>query len=145
MAHRAPEREGEMLGEKIGETSGRVTSQRVLGIENGAAKTETSFQTRGTLLGVEFSELGTYWSSVRPDGTLFGEGQGVMMGKDGEMATWVGQGVGGFGNDGAVSYRGAVYLQSSHPKWSPLNRVALVYEHEVDGRGSTSARLFEWK
>src|SRR5438093_13752832 len=77
-----------MLGEKIGGAEGKVTSQRVLPNPGGGPKMETSFQSKGTLLGTNITETGTYWAIVRPDGTLYGEGQGVVMAKDGKMATW---------------------------------------------------------
>jgi len=134
-----------MLGEKIGEEAGKVTSRRVLRNPGGGPKMETSFQAGGTLLGVAQQGTGTYWSVVRPDGTLYGEGQGVVMGAGGEMASWVGQGVGTIHKDGSVSYRGAVYYQSSAPKWSRLNSVAGVFEHEVDALGNTRSQLWEWK
>ena len=134
-----------MLGDKIVQESGRVTSQRVLPNNSGGPKMETSFQATGTLLGVNQTDTATYSSVVRPDGTVFGEGQGVVMGSDGEMATWVGQGVGTIRKDGGVSYRGAVYYQSSTPKWSRLNRVAAVFEYEVDGQGNTKGDSWEWK
>ena len=97
-----------MQGEKIGSESGKVTSQRVLPNPGGGPKMETSFQATGTLLGVSHTTTATYCAVVRGDGTLYGEGQAVVMGKGGEMATWVGQGVGTIKNDGSVSYRGAV-------------------------------------
>ena len=53
-------------------------------------------------------------------------------GKEGDWATFIGQGVGTIKKDGAVSYRGAVYYQSSSPKWSRLNSVAAIFEHEVE-------------
>lgn len=134
-----------MQGEKLGEASGKVTSQRVLSNPGGGPKMETTFQATGRLLGVDESETGTYWSMVRPDGTLYGEGQGIVMGRDGELATWIGQGVGTIGKAGAVSYRGAIYYQTSSPKWSRLNSVAAIYEYEVDGQGNTRALLWEWK
>ena len=134
-----------MQGDKIGEWSGKVTSQRVLPNPGGGPKMETSFQASGKLLGVEESETGTYSSVVRPDGTLFGEGQGVIMSKEGDLATWVGQGVGTIGKGGVVSYRGAIYYQSSSPRWSRLNGVAVIYEYEVDGQGNSRAQLWEWK
>lgn len=134
-----------MLGEKIGENTGKVTAQRVIPNPGGGPKIETSFQASGRLLGVEETEMGTYWSVLRPDGTLYGEGQGVLMGKDGETATWVGQGVGTFGKAGAVSYRGAIYFQSAHPKWSRLNSIAALFEYEVDGQGNNRSQLYEWK
>jgi len=106
---------------------------------------ETSFQAQGTLLGASETDTGTYWSMVRPDGTVYGEGQGIVMGKEGDMATWRGQGVGTIRKDGAVSYRGAVYYQSSSARWSRLNSVAAIYEYEVDLQGNTRAQFWEWK
>jgi hypothetical protein len=134
-----------MQGEKIAEQSGKITSQRVLPNPGGPPKMETSFQASTTLLGVKAKEIGTYCSVTRPDGTVYGEGQGVIMGEDGSMATWIGQGVGTIKKDGSVSYRGAVFHQSSSPKWSRLNSVAAIFEHEVDAQGNIRSQLWEWK
>lgn len=134
-----------MLSDKIGESTGSVTGQRVLPNRGGGPKMETSFRARGKLLGVGYDETGTYWAVLRADGTLFGEGQGVLMGKGGLMATWVGQGVGTVGKDGRVSYRGAIYLQSPSGKWKRLGRSAVVFEYEVDAQGNSRAQLWEWK
>ena len=134
-----------MQGDKIGEESGKVMSQRVLPNPGGGPKMETSFQATGTLLGAGHTTTGTYQSVVRADGSLFGEGQGIVMGKDGDMATWVGQGVGTIGKDGSVSYRGAVYYQTASAQWSLLNSVAAIFEYEVDGQGNTRAQIWEWK
>jgi hypothetical protein len=134
-----------MLGEKIGGAAGKVTSQRVFPNPSGGPKMETSFQSKGTLLGTDITETGTYWSIVRPDGTLYGEGQGVLRAKDGKMATWIGQGVGTMKKDGTVSYRGAVYYQTSSQKWSRLNKIAAIFEYEVDQQGNSRSELWEWK
>ena len=134
-----------MLGEKICEGTGQITSQRVLANLGGSPKMETSFQVSTTLLGVSATETATYWSVMRPDGTLYGEGQGIMMGKDGEVATWIGQGVGTMKKDGSASYRGAVYYQTSSARWSRLNSVAAVFEFDVDPQGKTRAQEWEWK
>ncbi len=134
-----------MLGDKIGEESGKVTSQRALPNPGGAPKMETSFQMTGTLLGVGHKTTGTYCSMGRPDGTLFGEGQGIVMSNEGEMATWAGQGVGTIKKDGSVSYRGAIYYQTSATKWARLNSVAVIFEYELDAQGNTRAQMWEWK
>ncbi len=134
-----------MQGDKIGEESGKVTSQRVLPNLGGGPKMETSFQASGTLLGVSYTSTVTYWSVVRPDGTVCGEGQGIVMGAEGAQATFVGQGVGTIKKDGAVSYRGALYYQSSSPKWTRLNSVAAIFKFEVDAQGSTRSEIWEWK
>lgn len=134
-----------MQGDKIAESTGRITSRRVLPNPGGGAKMETSFEATGKLLNIDQSETGTYWSVVRPDGTLFGEGQGIVMGKGGGLATWVGQGVGTIKQDGGVSYRGAIYYQSSNSAWARLNGVAAIFEFDVDAQGHSRAQLWEWK
>jgi hypothetical protein len=89
--------------------------------------------------------MGTYSAVMRPDGTLFGQGQGVLMGAGGEMASWVGQGVGRFNPDGSISYRGALYYQSNTPRWSRLNGTTGVYEHDAAADGSVKTKTWEWK
>ena len=134
-----------MQGDKLGEESGKVTAQRVLAGSGGGPRMETSFRANGTLLGVNGTTTATYSSVMRPDGTLYGEGQGIVMGNDGDMATWIGQGVGTIKKGGAVSYRGAVYYQSASPRWLRLNNVAAIFEYEVDAQGNTQSQLWEWK
>ena len=134
-----------MLGERIGEGRGRVTTQRVLPSLGGGPKMETSFQSSGSLLGVADTETGTYVAVVRPDGSLFGEGQGITMSREGDVLSWVGQGVGTLQKGGAVSYRGAVYCQTTSPKWARLNSLAVLFEFEVDSGGNTRGEFFEWK
>src|SRR5215471_22667 len=88
-----------MLGEKIGEISGKITMQRVL------------------------ANLGGY-----P-----------------KMATWTGHGVGVRNKDGTATYRGALYFQTMPPKWSRLNKVAVLFEYAVDAGGNTHSEYWEWK
>ena len=73
-----------MLGDLVGENRGQVTNTRVLPSEPGQGpKVEISFETHGTLLGIDTHEMGTYSAVARPDGLLFGEGQGVFAGDAG--------------------------------------------------------------
>lgn len=134
-----------MLGEKIGEITGRVTMQRVLPSLGGAPRMETSFQAIGSLLGTNMKDTGTYVTIFRPDGTQYGEGQGVMVTKDGQTATWRAHGVGAMKKDGTASYRGALYLQTMPKKWSRLNKVAVLFEYAVDAEGNTHSEYWEWK
>jgi len=130
-----------MLGEMLGEASGKMSGQRVLP----DGKVEISFQQSGKILGVETTEIGTYTSEMRADDTLFGEGQGVDMTKDGETAMWKGPGVGKFTRPGAISYRGAIYYQTTSKKLARLNGIAIVFEYETDENGNTSGKFWEWK
>jgi hypothetical protein len=134
-----------MLGELIGEERGNIIGRRVLPPEGPYPKVEVSFQGSGSILGAEVTNLATYWSSVRASGVLYGEGQGVTMTKDGEIATWVGQGVGRFTERGGVSWRGALYFQTASQKLARLNGVAVVYEYEVDENDDTYGKFWEWK
>lgn len=133
-----------MLGEQIGEETGKVMARRVLSTDGGA-KVEVSFQTTGKLLGVATRGTVTYWAGVRPDGSLYGEAQGLVAGTGGERATFKAQGVGKLLDGGAVSYRGAQYFYSDSPKLSRLNSVAIVFEYEADAEGNTKSKLWEWK
>ncbi len=135
-----------MLGEQIGEEIGQITGIRILPDEGAGSKVEVSFQSNGTLLGTHVTTIGTYVSMTRPDGMLFGEGQGVTMTENGEMAAWRGQGIGHFtGHGSAVSYRGAVYFQTTAERLARLNGIAGVFEHESDESGKTLDRTYEWK
>jgi hypothetical protein len=66
-----------MLGERIGEGSGALVVQRVLPGAEGAARTETTQRGPGTLLGIAYQDMSTYESELRPDGTIYGEGNGI--------------------------------------------------------------------
>ena len=136
-----------MLGEQIVVEQGKVTGYRVLPSEEGQGpKVEVSFQSAGKILGIEETDMGTYWSVLRASGVLFGEGQGVVMTKDGETASWTGQGIGRFtGRGSAVSWRGAIFFQSTSQKLARLNGVAAVFEYDVDQNGNTSSNIWEWK
>ena len=137
-----------MLGEKLGEFRGKVTGQRVLPADGSSPRVETSFEINGTLLGIEATMMGTYWSAVRPDGTLYGEcpQQGIVMTRDGAVGTWSGAGVGRFTGQGtAVSFRGAVYFQTMPQQLARLTRVAVLYEWEIDANGNTQTPFWEWK
>ncbi len=134
-----------MLGEMIGEWQGKITVNRVLPPEGGSPKIESSFQQSGKILGVEVTDMGTYWSVIRAGGMLYGEAHGVMMTKDNEMATYTAQGVGRFTKQGASTWRGSLFFQTSSQKLAHLNSIVTVFEYEIDENGNTHAKLWEWK
>lgn len=132
-----------MLGDKLGEFSGQSTGIRVLP-SDGLPSMEATFQAQGRLLGIDTQDMGTYIASVRPDGTLYGEGQGVSTGAGGEMATWKGSGIGLMQPGGAVHYRGAVYYTTASEPWARLNKLAAIYEFNVDADGNVDGVSWEW-
>jgi hypothetical protein len=132
-----------MLGEVIGESRGKRTVRQIL--PGDSVKVQVSFEDSGKLLGADVNGIGTYWAGPRPDGSLYGEGQGVMFGPGGELLSWRGAGVGKLGAGGAVSYRGAIYFWTDSPKFARLNAAASVFEFETDPQGNTHSKLWEWK
>ena len=135
-----------MLSKQIGEEAGQVTGTRVLPDEGAGPQVEMSIEENGTLLGVHVSEMCTFVSVIRPDGTLFAHGQGVATTDDGEMAPWQGQGAGRFtGHGTASSWRGAIYFQTASQRLARLNGIAAVFEFETDESGKTEAKTYEWK
>ena len=132
-----------MLGELIYQGSGKRTVRRVLSTT--PVKVEVSFDEGGKILGADCMEIATYTSSIRPDGTVYGEGEGVVMTAQGDPISWKGAGVGIFKERGAVSYRGAIFYQTASPKMSRLNSVAGIFEFESDENGNTQSKVWEWK
>ena len=133
-----------MRGELLGEEKGKVTTYRVNRAEGGHS-VEVTFRTEGVILGTPMRNMGTYSSQVRPGGSLFGEGQGVIMTEDGDSISWVGQGTGHFKPTGGVSFRGAIYYETASQKLARLNGMAVVYEHETDASDNASSKYWEWK
>lgn len=132
-----------MLGDKIGEATGKRLVRRVLSVEPPTA--EISFEDSGKMFDIHVTGMGTYTSVIRADGSVFGSGQGLSMTDEGEAVTWTGTGVGHFGPGGSVSYRGMLFLQTASKKLARLHNACAAFEYEVGANGSTKSTLWEWK
>jgi hypothetical protein len=132
-----------MLGAKIGESNGKRIVRRILSTDPPTA--EVTFEDSGTMAGVAMNGTGTYTSVIRPDGSIFGHGQGLIITADGEAITWQGTGLGKFGAVGAVSYRGMLFYQTASQKLASLNNSCGAFEFEVDAVGATTSAVWEWK
>ena len=130
-----------MQSEQIGEGAGKRSGRRIVATEPQFI-VEVSFEDRTKLLGHDGTNIGTYTSTPKPDGSLYGEGQGVFATTSGDMATWKGIGVGRLLADGAVSYRGCISLSTSSPKLAKLNTIAAFFEFDVDANGNTRSKFF---
>jgi hypothetical protein len=134
-----------MLGERLGESSGKFTGMRVLPSEGGQIWLEVSFQGRGTLLGQEITDTGTYRQTVRPGGVLAGEGHLLMMTDAGDVADWVG---GGVGRPTGPGYQASFGVWGSCPsatgQLSRMADVADVAEYEVEADGSYRWTMWAW-
>ena len=131
-----------MLGDLIGEETGKVTGFRV--VDAAGPKVEVSIQTKGKLLGSDYQGRTTYWSEMQPGGFLYGEGQGMYMTPEG-MAVWKGQGTGRINPGGGASYRGAIHFTSATGKLARLAGTVSVFEHSTDANDNVSSKFWEWK
>jgi hypothetical protein len=136
--------EEKMIGELISETTGERIVRRRVPSDN-PAKVEVSYEDSGKTLGLNTNGFGMYTSTVRPDGTIYGEGYGLMMTADGEGVSWRGSGVGKFTANGGVSYRGMLFFRTTSQKLARLNTVGGAFEYDVDAQSKTTSRIWEWK
>ena len=132
-----------MLGDQIGDETGKVSGFRVL--DAVGPKAEVSIRTKGKLLGIDYEGRATYSSAMQPGGFLFGEGQGMYMTADGDMAVWTGQGTGRFAPGGGVSYRGAIHFRNATGKLARLAGTVGVFEHSTDPNDNVTSKIWEWK
>lgn len=135
-----------MLGERIGESSGKVVNFRIVPDANQAVQIEVTFQDNGKILGLASTGMGTYLSHHGPGNTLRGQGQGIVKTSSGDVATWKGYGVGRpTGNGMAASWRGVLIYETNSPKLEPLNKMAVHFEYEVSEDGKTTSQIYEVK
>ena len=134
-----------MLGEQIAELEGKSTGQRVLDSEGPTMETSVSFT--GSIKGTTVTVLVTF--VVRPTsvtGVLHGEGHGVIMDGESEMATFKGEAFGRISSSGNARWRGAdFYMTKSSGKLAFLNNVVGAFEAEIDAEGNVTERVWEWK
>jgi hypothetical protein len=132
-----------MLGDMIVEGTSRTVVRRVLSTD--PLTVEVSFEDSGKVLGIAMTGFGTYTSAVRPDGSLFGGGEGAYITQDGDMVTWKASAQGTFKEKGAISYRGILYYRTASQKLARLNAAPGVLEYELDPAGNGTAKIWEWK
>ena len=128
-----------MLGEQIGEITGIVTGQRVLDVEEDCPKIEVSISCSGKFKGINVTEMWTYFSLHRNNGSIYGEGKGVITATNGnEYATATGCSVGRHTKSGKMRYAGTHFYRtsSSEGKLSFLNNLVAVIEYEVHHKSS---------
>jgi len=140
-----------MLGDIIYEQKGKISGYRILDVEGPTI--ETSITGTGIINGIEVSDIVTYWSkpssyqsSIQDNEKTFdAEGQGVILTKDGEMATWKGYGIERYNGRNRTD-RGSVFFKASNGKLAFLNNKIGVFEYEADDEnGNTNGKIWEWK
>ena len=106
---------------------------------------EVSLQAAGRIQGVEHTSIWTYTSTTRADGSIFGEGRGVLTTAAGDIVHVVGRASDQSGGPGSPThYRGAFHFQTNSEKYARLNGIAAVFEYDVEADGSTKGKIWEW-
>ena len=134
-----------MLGEQIGDIRGQTISTHVLPDLGLGPRLEVTDQGLGTLCGEHVTSTVTYVGTLRPNGTLQGEGTGIVMTDKGEAATFHGVAVGTFVRPGVMSWRGSLFYETQAPSLQRLNGIAALVEYTVDEGGKSEGHLYEWK
>ena len=121
-----------------------MSGQRVIDLEGPAI--ETNVSSIGTLRGISVKETLTYVAGPTSKGVLHGIGKGVINTKDGEIATFTGEGIGRFDSTGALEWRGAMFFHTnSAGKLEFLNNLVGIFESNVDTNGNFTDKVWEWK
>jgi hypothetical protein len=134
-----------MIGEMIGELTGKTIGQRLVHHWGGPMKLERTIEAKGKILGTEVTFIATTWASERPHGGMFVKGHGIIMTKNGEKAEARGSGISFPSKGGGWSVRGARYFQTSSAALKKLNDAAQLFEIEVDADGTYHDKMWEWK
>jgi hypothetical protein len=134
-----------MLGELIYEQRGKISGYRVLDIEGPTV--ETSISGTGIIKGVDVTDVVTYWSrpSAGDKNVFYAEGQGIILSKEGEMASWKGYGIGRYNNRSRADMGSVIFSSKSDGKLSFINNTIGVFEYEADENGNTVGKIWEWK
>ena len=133
------------LGKLILDETGTVTGLRVLSTDGLGTKLEVCLQTTGTIRGVAESCFWTYTQLIRPDGSIYGAGQGVMTTADGDVIQLIGHGSGRApAPGGATKFRTMLHPHSAVAKYADLNFIGLAGEYDVAPDGSAINKCWEW-
>ena len=134
-----------MIGDMIGELTGKIVGQRVIRRRYGELKIERSMESKGKILGMDVTFIATVQLRERPQGGMYVEGNGIMMTMKGEKVILHGSGISIAEKGAGMSMRGVRYAQTTSPSLSRLNNVALVYEIETMSDGTIHDKWWEWK
>jgi len=130
-----------MLGDLVYECKGKVVGMRVL--ENGHV--EYTAMVGGMFMGEQFSSTATWESQFRPDGSGYGEIRGVFTTQSGARGSYKGNGNGHPLPDGSQVHLGALCYSNPPGKFAELNKIAVVYEGNVDKEGNFQSKGWAWK
>lgn len=133
------------IGNLIYENKGEITSQTVLE----GPTVQTSFSSNGTILNginsINVTEIGTYTTTPRANSVFYGEGQGVITGKNNEIVTWSSQEIGTITPEKKIKFNGSIFFRAL----SPIGNLAFldnkmgIFTFEVDASKNTLTKVWD--
>ncbi len=133
------------LGNLLYEEKGTTNGELVLSCDAGGTTMEVTLQTEGQIEGVDENCRWTMCTLTRPDGSIYGEGRGIMTTEDGDTIHLTAiSSAQSPGRGGTIPYRGAVHFHTTSAKFSRLNGLAGAFEYDIDPAGNTVAKVWEW-
>jgi len=133
------------LGELVLEDSGQITGIRVLSTDASGTTLELNLQLSGTIRGVGQNTLWTYTMLQRPDGSLYGQGNGVLTTVNGDVIHLIGSGSGKANPGGTVRFCTMLHPHGATGQNADLNGIGLVGEYDVAADGTANNKNWEWK
>ena len=122
--------------------TGQVTGIRVLPPTAEGAQYEVSLSTQGSLEGTHYTALWTYTQVQRNDGSIYGQGDGVMTTECGEVIYLKGSGSApGKEADGSVKFKIINHHHTGSSKFKHINGTAGVGVYIVSAEGKTTAQI----
>ena len=128
-----------MIGELIGEFTGKNTVSRVLP----DGQVEVSNQGMGKILGIDAFIMSTATTTMAK-GVYMGEVNSIITTMDGNNVLMKGNAVSWQGGKGGVT-RAATVQTTSSEKLQRLIKVVAVHEYETDEMGNWTGKIWEWK
>ncbi len=134
------------LGNLVLDETGQLTGTRVLSTDASGTNLELNLQLTGTIRGVSETTLWTYTMLTRPDGSIYGVGQGVMTTQDGDVIHLIGHGSAQAAAPGdMIHFRTMLHAHTASAKYADLNTIGLAGEYDVAPDGSAVNKCWEWK
>ena len=133
------------LGQLVLEDSGQITGIRVLSTDASGTTLELNLQLSGTIRGVGENTLWTYTMLQRPDGSLYGQGNGVLTTVNGDVIHLIGSGSGKANPGGTVRFCTMLHPHGATGQNADLNAIGLAGEYEVAADGTATNKCWEWK
>jgi len=135
-----------MLGDIIYEGQGKLENRRIVGIKDGNPLLEGTISQTGVIKGIDVTNLVTYNSILQSDGTIYGEGFGLISTLDGSgRVTWKGQSIARIAGETRRDIGSIFYNTDSTKKLSFLKDLVGVFEYETRNDGKIKGIVWEWK